>query len=114
LASVLLVAAGLAGLLFATQWAVVAIVVYGLGSGIRSIVRGTLPLALFGPGTYAVVLGRIARPVLIAQALTPLLGGYVQAHLGAMATLAVLGVLALVNVGTVVLLHRSVRHLQVA
>ncbi|WP_455921228.1 MFS transporter [Pseudomonas putida] len=108
LASVLLVAVGLAGLLFATQWAVVAIVVYGLGSGIRSIVRGTLPLALFGPGTYAVVLGRIARPVLIAQALTPLLGGYLQAHLGATATLAVLGILALVNVATVVLLQRSV------
>ncbi|MGY4494800.1 putative MFS family arabinose efflux permease [Pseudomonas sp. TE3610] len=108
LASVLLVAVGLAGLLFATQWAVVAIVVYGLGSGIRSIVRGTLPLALFGPGTYAVVLGRIARPVLIAQALTPLLGGYLQAHLGATATLAALGILALVNVATVVLLQRSV------
>lgn len=111
LASVLLVAAGLAGLLFATQWALVAIVVYGLGSGIRSIVRGTLPLALFGPATYAVVLGRIARPVLIAQALTPLLGGYLQAHFGATATLAVLGVLALVNVGTVVALQRHMpRH----
>ncbi len=108
LASVLLVAFGFAGLLFATQWAVVAIVVYGLGSGIRSIVRGTLPLALFGPATYAVVLGRIARPVLIAQAVTPLLGGYLQAHLGATATLAVLGGLALVNVATVVLLQRSV------
>ena len=89
--------------------AALGIVLYGAGSGIRSIVRGTLPLALFGARLYPVVLGRIARPTLIAQALTPLAGGDVQERYGATVTMMVLGGLALINVVLVLMLLIEVR-----
>ena len=47
------------------------LVLYGSGSGIRSIARGTVPLALFGRDGYAVLMGRLAMPILIAQAASP-------------------------------------------
>lgn len=58
----------------------VALVFYGAGNGIYSIARGTLPLALFGPVHYAPVLGRLAMPNLVAQALAPSLAAIVLAH----------------------------------
>jgi len=103
LGSALLVAVGLL-LLLAPAAASVGIVLYGAGSGVRSIVRGTLPLALFGRRHYAVVLGRIARPVLIAQALTPLLSGYLMQHQGASFTLVTLCLLAALNMVLVLVL----------
>lgn len=45
---------------------------YGAGSGIWSIARGTLPLALFGPSGYAELMGRLAMPSQIAQSVAPL------------------------------------------
>ena len=65
------VVAGL-GLLLTRQDAVVpALIVYGGGIGLRSIVRGTLPLALFGPVGYPALIGRLAFPLLIGQAAGP-------------------------------------------
>ncbi|MCX7380889.1 MAG: MFS transporter [Alphaproteobacteria bacterium] len=46
---------------------------YGIGNGVLSINRGTLPMAIFGPAGYAGLLGRLAVPVLIAQAGAPTL-----------------------------------------
>jgi hypothetical protein len=51
-----------------------ALVLYGAGIGLESIARGTLPLAVFGPERYPVIMGRIAMPSLIAQALAPTIG----------------------------------------
>jgi hypothetical protein len=50
-------------------------IAYGMAQGLLTIVRGTVPLALFGPAGYAIVLGRLAAPVLIAQAVAPILFG---------------------------------------
>ncbi len=47
---------------------------YGAGIGLESIARGTLPLSMFGPERYPVVMGRIAMPSLIAQAAAPSIG----------------------------------------
>ena len=47
------------------------ILIYGGGYGIMWIARGTLPLALFGPERYATLMGRLAFPSLIVQALAP-------------------------------------------
>jgi MFS family permease len=44
---------------------------YGMSNGILTISRGTLPLYLLGAEGYAVTLGRLAMPVLIAQAVAP-------------------------------------------
>ena len=63
------------GLLLTRQDAVVpALVVYGGGIGLRSIVRGTLPLALFGPVGYPSLIGRLAFPMLLGQAAGPSAG----------------------------------------
>jgi MFS family permease len=46
---------------------------YGMSNGIFTISRGTLPMHVFGPVGYATLLGRLALPSLIAQALIPTL-----------------------------------------
>ncbi len=46
---------------------------YGMSNGIFTISRGTLPMHVFGPAGYATLLGRLALPSLIAQALIPTL-----------------------------------------
>jgi hypothetical protein len=51
-----------------------ALVLYGAGIGLESIARGTLPLAIFGPERYPVIMGRFAMPSLIAQAAAPSVG----------------------------------------
>ncbi|MGH8315704.1 MAG: MFS transporter, partial [Steroidobacterales bacterium] len=47
------------------------LVCYGAGVGLESIARATLPLALLGAANYAPIMGRLARPSLIAMAATP-------------------------------------------
>jgi hypothetical protein len=56
--------------------AVAFVIGYGVSQGLLTIVRGTVPLALFGVTGFAVVLGRLAAPVLAAQAVAPVLFGY--------------------------------------
>jgi MFS family permease len=80
------------------------ILIYGGGYGIMWIARGTLPLALFGPKRYATLMGRLAFPSLIAQALAPLAGALLIEWYGAGATMAVLTGFAALNVGLIALL----------
>ncbi|MBN8892314.1 MAG: MFS transporter [Rhodospirillales bacterium 70-18] len=100
LASTLLAAAGL-GLIFGDPAMVaVGLVLYGSGSGIRSIARGTVPLALFGREGYATLMGRLAMPTLIAQAAAPSAGAWLLEALGANAMLLVLVAGAVLNIAT--------------
>jgi predicted MFS family arabinose efflux permease len=48
---------------------------YGLGNGILTIARGTLPLAIFGPKDYGYRLGLVGAPARMAQAAAPLAFG---------------------------------------
>lgn len=107
MAAVLLAALGLG--LLASGWQAVglAILLYGAGNGIFSIAKGALPLVWFGPERYASIMGRLARPGQIAQALAPTLGAVLIAAGGVDLTLWVLAVLGLVNIGLVVLLRRG-------
>lgn len=93
-----LVAAGFAGLVAGLP-AAAALIAYGAGNGLWSIARGTLPMALFGPEDYAVTVGRLARPALIASAAAPLLGSMALARLGAEGTLSLLAGAALLPAG---------------
>lgn len=99
IASNVLAAAGL-GLMFGDPTlAALGLLLYGSGSGIRSIARGTVPLAIFGRDGYPTLMGRLAMPSLLAQAATPSLGAVLIQHAGADATLwalAVGGVIAIV------------------
>ena len=96
--STILVAVGLGMLVGAPGVVGVGIVLYGSGSGIRSIARGTVPLAMFGREGYAVLMGRIAMPTLIAQAASPFLGAVMLDRFGTTATLETLVGLALLNI----------------
>jgi len=93
-----LMAIGLLLLLVDLPIVAVAILLYGAGYGIMWIARGTLPLALFGPGRYASLMGRLALPALVAQALAPSVGAVLVDHAGAGATVAVLAAFAVLNV----------------
>lgn len=76
-------------LLFApNQWLIIYVffaVMYGIGNGVMTIVRGTLPAELYGRETYGAVSGAMAAPVMIAIAAGPFVasllysatGGYV-------------------------------------
>ncbi|HEV7440434.1 MAG TPA: MFS transporter, partial [Methylobacterium sp.] len=101
-AAMSLVALGLGMLAAGLPAVALALVLYGAGNGIYSIARGTVPLALFGPARYAPLVGRLARPGLVA--LAPTLGAVVLAQGGPDALFRLLAVLALANVGLVGLL----------
>ena len=64
-------------LLLAAQGHLYAIVAFtllmGASQGVITIVRGALPLALFGASGYGAVLGMLATPVLIVNAVSPTL-----------------------------------------
>jgi MFS family permease len=93
-----LVLAGLALLAVASGGLIpLALVVFGTGNGIRTIVKGTLPLVLFGGEGYARLIGLLGMPTLIAQAVGPALGALALTRYGTAATLDMLAVLALVN-----------------
>ncbi|MBL6080759.1 MFS transporter [Belnapia sp. T18] len=100
-ASSVLVAVGLGLLVGVPGIAAASIVLYGMGSGIRSIARGTVPLALFGREGYAILMGRLALPTLLATAAAPLIGAWLLDSMGPHGTLAVLCGAALVNVALV-------------
>lgn len=90
------VALGLLLLAVAPGLAWLAIILYGAGNGMRTVVRGTLPLALYGQQDYAAVMGRLARLPLFGQAATPVACGALSDWLGLDALLDImLGIAAL-------------------
>jgi MFS family permease len=114
-ASCALMAIGLLLLLVDLPIVGAAILLYGGGYGIMWIARGTLPLALFGPQRYASLMGRLALPALIAQAIAPSAGAVLLEHTSAAFTIATLAGCALANVALVGLLwtvSRTRRHAQ--
>lgn len=84
-----------------------AIFLYAAGNGIFSIAKGALPLALFGADRYAPIMGRLARPSLIAQAIAPTLGAMLLSAAGTDWTLNVLATLALANILLVIILWKD-------
>ena len=74
IASVVLVVAGVAALWVGAPFIAFAMALYGAGIGLESIARGAMPLAIFGPVRYPIIMGRVAMPSLIAQAAAPSIG----------------------------------------
>lgn len=93
-----LMAAGLLMLSGGFPILMLTILLYGAGYGVSWIGRGTLPLALFGPVRFPRLMGKLAFPSLIVQALAPSAGALLIEASGADATLAVLTAVALINV----------------
>jgi len=98
IASCTLMAIGLILLLGAVPALLLVILLYGAGYGISWIGRGTLPLALFGPVRFPRLMGKLAFPSLIVQALAPSAGAFMIEASGSDATIGVLTFLALINV----------------
>ena len=77
---------------------VLIILLYGAGYGISWVGRGTLPLALFGPVRFPRLMGKLAFPSLIIQALAPSAGAVLLEAKGAQTTIGVLTIFAIINV----------------
>jgi hypothetical protein len=97
-ASSVLIGAGILLLWVDAPFVGAAIVIYGGGMGIRSIVRGTMPLAVFGAEGYASLMGRLAMPSLLAGAASPFFAAVMLERFGANGVLALLFILAMTNV----------------
>jgi MFS family permease len=69
-------------------------VMFGMANGLMTIARGAVPLALFGPAGYGHVIGRIAGPYLVMQAIAPLVLAFVAEHVSDPAVLAVVAAFA--------------------
>jgi len=98
IASCALMAVGLLLLSAAVPTLLLVILLYGAGYGISWVGRGTLPLALFGPVRFPRLMGKLAFPSLIVQALAPSAGALMIEARGPDATISVLTLLALINV----------------
>jgi hypothetical protein len=89
-------------LLLAGAPAVVFAACYGISNGLLTITRGVVPMHVFGAAGYATLMGRMALPSQVAQALTPTLAAplleQVSAHtaIGLMGALAALALLCLI------------------
>jgi len=78
--------AGVAILLFfGAPFAATFVLLHGAGNGINTIVRGTLPLAVFGAAGYGARQGMIVAPARFLGALAPALFGFVVEVYGAQA-----------------------------
>ena len=98
IASCGLMAIGLMMLLGHFPFLVLVILLYGAGYGISWIGRGTLPLVLFGPVRFPRLMGKLAFPSLIVQALAPSIGAWLIEISGPNATIGLLTAMALINV----------------
>jgi predicted MFS family arabinose efflux permease len=82
-------------------WAIACFcILYGLSNGIITIVRGTLPQAMFGSANYGAISGVMAGPSLLAKASGPIVAAWVLEQGGSSTLLlaALLGV-AVASVG---------------
>lgn len=80
-AAVLLAVGGVAAPVFA--------VLHGMGNGVMTIVKGTLPLAVFGPAGYGARQGLLTAPSRFLQALAPFAFGVLLERAGVEVALAV-------------------------
>ena len=93
--------------------AAVFVLLYGCGNGLITIVRGSLPLAVFGSQGYGELLGRVAGPALAAAAAAPLLFAAILRSGGAATGLAVLAAASFGGFVAVLLLVARVRRTEV-
>jgi hypothetical protein len=80
--------------------------IHGAGNGMLTIVRGTLPLALFGARGYGVRQGIILAPMRLLQALAPLAFGLALERVGLGALWLYAGV-GLLSLGALAALRRT-------
>ena len=72
-------------------------ILYGLSNGVLTILRGTLPAAMFGRKQYGAISGALAAPALLAKASGPLVFAMVLDLGGVQSTLLPLGAMAIAS-----------------
>ena len=90
LLAMLILAIGRSG----TTVAVIFVVLFGAANGLATIVRGAVPLALFGAAGYGEVMGRLSAPILVMNAFALPLYAVMADAAGANAAICGLAVLA--------------------
>ncbi|WP_372424340.1 MFS transporter [Salinarimonas chemoclinalis] len=81
-------------------------ILFGLSQGLTSIVRGTVPLALFGRAGYGARLGRITAIRLVVTAGAPFAFALIVSSFGPAAAFATVAFLALTALGTLAAIPR--------
>jgi len=81
--------------LFGGPAAAVFAVLHGMGNGVLTIAKGTLPLAVFGPSGYGARQGLLGAPARLLQAAAPFLFGLLLERTGVLASLALTSGLSL-------------------
>jgi hypothetical protein len=81
---------------FSLAAAVVFAILFGCANGLVTITRGAVPLALFGAAGYGRVLGRIAKPFQVMQAVAPVVLAFVVERASDSAALALTAVCTLI------------------
>jgi MFS family permease len=85
-------------------------VIYGIGNGVMTIVRGAIAAELFGREAYGAINGAMAAPVIVAKAAGPLVAALLFAWLGGYdRTLVVLIVVGAVSAAVFALSARASR-----
>jgi hypothetical protein len=82
-------------------------VMFGMANGLITIARGAVPLALFGAADYGHLMGRIAGPFLVMQAIAPLVLAFVAERASDAAVLAVVAGFALLSLVGFAAVRRS-------
>jgi hypothetical protein len=85
-------------------------VILGFGSGLKSIVQGTLPLALFGRYGFGERLGRLAAVRLVLSAAAPFALAWLIDVTGPTVALSIMAVLGLAGLSAFVEVARLCRH----
>ncbi|TCR64131.1 MFS transporter [Bosea sp. BK604] len=83
-------------------------IAYGISVGLGSIVRGTVPLQLFGPAGYGAMLGKLAAPGLVIKAAAPLAFAMLIERAGLMPGNGLLLLLSALSAGALFLLARKI------
>ena len=89
--------------------AIAFIVLFGIANGLTTIVRGAVPLALFGTKGYGEILGILATPYLVLNAIAPMIFALIDEHFGAATatqTLLAVGLLAWISIEVMALWYR--------
>ena len=81
-------------------------ILFGMANGLMTIARGTVPLALFGPSGYGRLMGRIAAPVLLMQAVGPIALAFVAEQLSDRSAIGAIGLFALAALGCFLAIRR--------
>jgi MFS family permease len=98
----------LAVLSFSVPLALAFALLFGIANGLITITRGAVPLALFGATGYGRLVGRIAGPSLVMQALAPVVLAFVAERTSDPVALTVAAVFAVVALVCFMAIRRPV------